>query len=329
MVSALVRRPGAIVVSAMLLASLAIVTTSAPASAKASCGGERATIVGTKRGEVIRGTPKRDVIVARGGHDIIFGRGGGDIICGNGGNDRIFGGPGNDQLYGQAGNDRLVGARGQDRVFGGTGSDRLFGGPANDLLNGGTSIDACHQQTGIGPYVFCERPPVPDPPKVLAIAYSDLDGNHTFSGGDVLISQVLDTTGDGIPSRGDTIEMGTYPVVFNPASSADFHAWGISQHTVATAGWRGDRLWVGTEADNSHGWFAVPGQYQSYEEHAPGHPVTGYASATIADVVDGTYTSDWMRIDAGSPSEPTLAVRSQEEPAGKGDDRFIDVEILP
>jgi len=47
------------------------------------CFGERATIVGTARGEVIRGTPRADVIVALGGADVINGRGGNDLARGS------------------------------------------------------------------------------------------------------------------------------------------------------------------------------------------------------------------------------------------------------
>jgi len=53
------------------------------------CGGRRATIVGTARGDVLRGTAKADVIAGLGGNDRIVGLGGADIICGGTGNDAI------------------------------------------------------------------------------------------------------------------------------------------------------------------------------------------------------------------------------------------------
>jgi Ca2+-binding RTX toxin-like protein len=49
---------------------------------EAKCGGHRATIVGTSKGEHIRGTAGPDVIVAGAGNDVIRSRGGKDIVCG-------------------------------------------------------------------------------------------------------------------------------------------------------------------------------------------------------------------------------------------------------
>jgi Ca2+-binding RTX toxin-like protein len=94
------------------------------------CFGDRATIVGTNRADVIRGTAKADVIVARGGADTVNGRGGNDLICGGSGKDRISGGGGNE--------DFLLGEGGGDELQGGGGFDVLLGGPGNDLLSGGS-----------------------------------------------------------------------------------------------------------------------------------------------------------------------------------------------
>lgn len=75
---------------------------------KPRCGGERATIVGTRRGDRLVGTPGDDVIYAGRGKDKVNGRGGDDIICGGAGNDRLKGGPGADRLIGGKGRDRLI-----------------------------------------------------------------------------------------------------------------------------------------------------------------------------------------------------------------------------
>lgn len=72
-------------------------------SARNRCRGQRATIVGSSRGERLVGTPRRDVIAARAGADIVYGRGGRDLICGGGGNDRLFGGAGRDRVLGGPG----------------------------------------------------------------------------------------------------------------------------------------------------------------------------------------------------------------------------------
>jgi uncharacterized delta-60 repeat protein len=63
------------------------------------CMGRKATIVGTRRGEVLKGTGHRDVIAGLAGNDRIKGRGGNDLICGGPGKDRIDGGPGRNRVH--------------------------------------------------------------------------------------------------------------------------------------------------------------------------------------------------------------------------------------
>jgi Ca2+-binding RTX toxin-like protein len=96
-----------------------------------TCGGARATVVGTGGSDHLVGTPARDVIVGKAGDDVIEGRGGGDLICGGPDADQLRGGVGADVLLGGA--DRrgtdvtgtfLVG----DILLGGAGNDRLVGG---------------------------------------------------------------------------------------------------------------------------------------------------------------------------------------------------------
>jgi glucose/arabinose dehydrogenase len=88
------------------------------------CGGQVATVVGTKRADVLRGTQGPDVIVALGGRDEVRARGGADLVCGAGGPDRLDGGGGKDRLYGGDGRDRLAGGRGTDLCSGGPSADR-------------------------------------------------------------------------------------------------------------------------------------------------------------------------------------------------------------
>lgn len=95
----------------------------APVAPSGSCGGRKATIVGTNGNDSLRGTSRADVIDARGGNDTIAGRGGNDVICGGNGNDTLKGNGGNDKLYGGAGRDALNGGSGRDSCSGGTGRD--------------------------------------------------------------------------------------------------------------------------------------------------------------------------------------------------------------
>ena len=108
-------------------------------SARATCGGRRATIV-AERGTT-RGTRRADVILGRPGRDRILGLGGADVICGEGGQDVLVGGPGRDRLIGGSGRDRLLGGAGLDLLEGGAGADVLLGGAGRDRLEGGAGPD--------------------------------------------------------------------------------------------------------------------------------------------------------------------------------------------
>jgi Ca2+-binding RTX toxin-like protein len=128
------------VLFAVTLATMVLPDVGAEA-APLRCLGERATIVGTPRGEVIRGTAGRDVIVALGGADIIRGRGGNDVICAGRGADRILAGPSSSQPTASFEYEIVFGEGGNDELHGGAGFDVLVGGSGSDLLNGGTGSD--------------------------------------------------------------------------------------------------------------------------------------------------------------------------------------------
>jgi hypothetical protein len=103
----------AAVVSCLTLPALAGAAPQA-AAAQASCGGERATKVGTPQSDTLKGTKGRDVIAALGGDDRVSGLAADDVVCG---------GSGADQLAGAAGDDTLLGGPGSDACLGGPGQD--------------------------------------------------------------------------------------------------------------------------------------------------------------------------------------------------------------
>jgi len=116
------------VVAVIGLATPLALVPSAQAAA-ATCGGVKATIVGTDKANTIRGTAKRDVIVARGGNDTIRGLAGNDLICAGDGADTVLGGDGDDRLWGEA--DSVVldqfgrSVKKGDTVSGGAGNDTI------------------------------------------------------------------------------------------------------------------------------------------------------------------------------------------------------------
>ncbi|GAB3199230.1 hypothetical protein GCM10027062_15190 [Nocardioides hungaricus] len=116
-------------VPALLLAAL--VAPVSAAQAPPTCGGVRATIVGTSAADRLTGTAGDDVIVALGGPDTVLGRGGDDLVCGGDGTDVLRGGAGDDRLYGER--DGFHNFRGSRYLQ----PDVLAGGPGDDLLDVG------------------------------------------------------------------------------------------------------------------------------------------------------------------------------------------------
>jgi uncharacterized delta-60 repeat protein len=106
-----------------------------------TCGGKRATIIGSAGRDRLRGTKKADVIAGLGGNDTINGLAGNDIVCGSAGADKLTGGAGADRLLGDAGADILTGGAGADTLTGGVGADKLLGGAGRDTLLGGAGAD--------------------------------------------------------------------------------------------------------------------------------------------------------------------------------------------
>ena len=160
-----------------VVAVVAGLTAAFPGSATAAvpkCQGKVATIVGTKKDDVIRGTKRADVIVAKRGSDTIVARGGNDIICAGGGADIVRAGAGRDKVSGGAGADVLAGATGPDVLRGFGGNDVIRGGDGDDTIDGGLGFDTCEQGAGTGKDANCEKveDPVvpPDPPAPVASA---------------------------------------------------------------------------------------------------------------------------------------------------------------
>jgi RTX calcium-binding nonapeptide repeat (4 copies) len=116
---------------------------SAPPTARPTCMGRPATMIGTRLGETFRGTPRADVILGLGGDDTVLGRGGRDVLCGGSGDDVIRGGADADRLNGQSGNDLVDGGAGPDVLFGGAGRDVLRGRRGSDRGSGGPGRDVC------------------------------------------------------------------------------------------------------------------------------------------------------------------------------------------
>jgi hypothetical protein len=291
----------------ILLASLTVVAAVATTSAAPpTCRGEVATVVGTEQAEVIVGTDGADVIVALGGADTVRSLGGADIVCTGDGEDRVHGG---------AGRDELAGGNADDTMQGGTGQDRLYGNAGDDVLDGGLHDDACFQGSGTGKRVDCENL------KVLALAFTDLDGDHAFGSNDVLIAKLVDTNDDKVPSVGDTITMGRYPTNLTPGP-ADFADWNVTSHVVTDLSLATAKRVTVWSAGGWHAWVAKAAA-EWFEE-------SNSSPATDTDFQDGFVSTagDVLYVVPGSPSGPATAV-SNANLTRPANDAFIDVVIDP
>lgn len=168
------RSAAALMAVMVAVAGLIVATPASTAAAVPKCQGKAATIVGTKRDDVLRGTKRADVIVAKRGNDTIVARGGNDLICAGPGADVVRAGPGRDKVAGGTGVDVIYGALGPDVLRGNAGNDVIRGGDGGDAIDGGLGFDNCAQGAGEGPVVNCEKivepppPPPPPPPSVNA-----------------------------------------------------------------------------------------------------------------------------------------------------------------
>ena len=69
----------------------------------ASCGGRKATIIGSNGNDrIVTGKGGVQVIDGRGGDDLIISKRNKDIVCGGAGDDRIYSGTGRDKVFGEA-----------------------------------------------------------------------------------------------------------------------------------------------------------------------------------------------------------------------------------
>lgn len=334
------RRTGALVASAALLASLAAMTVAAPATAaEPKCGNKVATIMGTDAGETIVGTAQADVIVALGGNDIIRGLGGADRICGGGGQDRLLGGAGRDKLLGGAGNDRLNGGTGLDTCLQGSGRGAIRNcefpstipapapapAPKPDSDGDGFTddVDACPAEGASAWGLDGSGCPLP-PPKVLVIAYTEVDGVPGYTTGDVMISRLLDTSRDGYAGPGDTVEMGRYPL---DRTASGFGDWGVKSHVVDGSSMSGPgRVWLWSGRTEFYWDSYTDGRGEGYFERS-GDNSTQSIFKDGFGVYEGLTHLDAVAASLTSVSQPVTPVNDRA--VNFGDQPFVEVDIYP
>jgi hypothetical protein len=132
---------------------------------------------------------------------------------------------------------------------------------------------------------------------ILAVAFSDVDGLDGYSTGDVLIARLIDTSGNGQPGPGDTVEMGRYPTNLDATSFGD---WSVKSHSMASLVDK-DSSQVGVETGSGlrFYWRRAPGDREYYYEFI-------YPFGPLGTITDGWMAAepDRIEVQAGSPSAP-------------------------
>lgn len=249
------------------------------------CFGERPTIVGTRRSEVITGTPRHDVIFGGGGSDVIRGRGGDDLLCGWKGEDDILGGSGQDALSGDRGDDTLHGDGGYDFVVGGSGDDTLDGGLSFDAVvymaaPRGVSVDlAAGTATGEGDDSVIAVEDVWGSPFADTITGSATDGFYFPGDGDDVVDG-----GDGF----DTVGFAAEPITVDlSAGSAAGEGSDALTNIEAALGTAGDDVLLG---DSNGNFIDGRGGDDTISGQAGDDRLVGGAGNDTLDGGDGTDT---------------------------------------
>jgi hypothetical protein len=160
------------------------------------------------------------------------------------------------------------------------------------------------------------------PPGLLAIAYSNLDGidGYDAGGSDVLISRLDDTNGDGVPSIGDTVTLGRYPLNFDATAFGTFrdpvHPVTAVDLTDADGDGRVTEIGAWISADSPIYWAS-----RRWFEGTAGFNSNGAWHAN--DNLSGTEEAD---AKAGSPGDPDTAT-SRQLRLSSTDDPFVDVDV--
>jgi hypothetical protein len=165
--------------------------------------------------------------------------------------------------------------------------------------------------------------PLP-PPKVLVIAYTEVDGVPGYTTGDVMISRLLDTSRDGRPSAGDTVEMGRYPL---DRTASGFGDWGVKSHVVDGSSMSGpERVWLWSSRTEFYWDSYTDGRGETYFERS-GDNSTESIFKDGFGVYEGLTHGDAVAASLTSVSQPVTPVNDRA--VNFGDQPFVEVDIYP
>ena len=158
------------------------------------------------------------------------------------------------------------------------------------------------------------------PPRLFAIAYSDMNGNHSYEDGtDRLIAALVDTDEDGTVSVGDTVETDAFPLTFDPAD--DFGAFTTKSSPVTgVTGFTSESVQV-TSSATLITWAVGPVEVVQWFPAAG-----GLDSALVDNTTSSSGTTDAISISGGAAlgAVPTDVVLSGLD---QTDNAFLDIRL--
>jgi hypothetical protein len=165
----------------------------------------------------------------------------------------------------------------------------------------------------------------------LAIAFTDMNGNHKFNPGkDTLIAALVDTNKDNAVSVGDTVQWGTYPAIPDESASGIGGTYTSPDSTVTGVAAVGITfVEVATALGPIFGgfdfgtilWRADP----NLEQFLSAFP-SGVRESHMFDSITETGSEDLIDVEANTfgPGQPSMSVDHVSTPQ-LGDQAFLDV----
>ena len=161
--------------------------------------------------------------------------------------------------------------------------------------------------------------PVPPPARVIATAWTDLNGNHVYDEGiDRLIAKLVDTDGSNDVSVDDTITTDQFPLDFAATIFADATVTSF----VVTDVNPGDATTISVNAGEARfRWLSNP-DFDRYDEQLDSL-VNGFVDRSGPESCASV--GDVLGVLAGSPSQPFPTNPSPISQCDELDNAFLDV----
>ena len=153
----------------------------------------------------------------------------------------------------------------------------------------------------------------------LAVAYTDVNGNHKFDAKDTLIAGLIDTNKDHTVSLGDTVTFGTYPHL----SGKEAGTYLSNDSIVTSVGTPTSEGVVVGVADGQVGWFHVPTAEVLFTATNSG------LESQFQDDFTTTGGGDFVFADSNvnGPGDPETGL-ANDTVLRSGDQPFIDVDLF-